>query len=91
MSTAAKIDVTAAPDPLLPVPARVLSRRRETGDTWTLEMEVLDGRRAWQFAPGQFNMLYAFGVGESAISLSGDPARGDRLVHTVRAAGLGCA
>ena len=75
-------------DPLLPSPARVLRRQRETADTWTLEMEVLDGAsRSWGFAPGQFNMLYAFGAGESAISLSGDPARSDRLVHTVRAVG----
>ena len=27
-----------------------------------------------RFAPGQFNMLYAFGVGEVPISISGDPA-----------------
>ena len=26
------------------------------------------------FAPGQFTMLYAFGVGEVPISISGDPA-----------------
>ena len=32
-------------------------------------------------------MLYAFGVGEAAISISGDPGRPDRLVHTVRAVG----
>ena len=39
------------------------------------------------FAPGQFNMLYAFGVGEVAISISGDPARPDVLTHTVRDVG----
>jgi len=39
------------------------------------------------FAPGQFNMLYVFGTGESAISISGDPANTERLVHTVRAVG----
>ena len=32
-------------------------------------------------------MLYGFGVGEVPISISGDPARRDRLVHTVRAVG----
>jgi NAD(P)H-flavin reductase len=37
--------------------------------------------------PGQFNMLYPFGIGEAAISLSGDTADGSRLVHTVRAVG----
>lgn len=74
-------------DPSVPVTARVRSRRRETPDTWTLEIEPEDAGRAWDFMPGQFNMLYVFGVGESAISLSGDPARSDRLCHTVRAVG----
>ena len=41
---------------------------------------------AGAFAPGQFNMLYAFGVGEVAISMSGDRAH-DAFVHTVRDVG----
>ena len=32
-------------------------------------------------------MLSAFGVGEAAISISGDPDAPGRLVHTVRAVG----
>jgi NAD(P)H-flavin reductase len=32
-------------------------------------------------------MLYAFGAGEIPISMSGDPARRDALVHTIRAVG----
>jgi NAD(P)H-flavin reductase len=32
-------------------------------------------------------MLYVFGVGEVPISVSGDPGRMDRLVHTTRAVG----
>jgi NAD(P)H-flavin reductase len=32
-------------------------------------------------------MLYAFGAGEAAVSISGDPAAPGRLVHTVRAVG----
>jgi NAD(P)H-flavin reductase len=43
-----------------------------------------DGYRA---APGQFNMLYLPGVGESAISLSGDCAAEGSWRHTVRVAG----
>ncbi len=42
---------------------------------------------AFSFAAGQFNMLYAFGLGEVAISLSGDPGNVNRIVHTVRAVG----
>jgi len=37
--------------------------------------------------PGQFNMLYVFGVGEAPVSMSGNPADETVLVHTVRAAG----
>lgn len=42
---------------------------------------------ACHFVPGQFNMLYLPGVGEAAISMSGDPAHVDRWTHTVRVAG----
>jgi NAD(P)H-flavin reductase len=41
----------------------------------------------FRFAPGQFNMLYVHGVGEVAISISGDPAEPAQLVHTVRSVG----
>ena len=68
-----------------PVPYRVVERSRETADTWTLELEP-QAERLPEFAPGQFSMLYAFGVGESPISLSALGADG-RLVHTVRAVG----
>jgi NAD(P)H-flavin reductase/ActR/RegA family two-component response regulator len=75
----------AAAGPMAPVPCRVLGRWQETYDTVTL---ALDPPTGWSgFRPGQFNMLYAFGAGESAISLSGDPADSGRLLHTVRRVG----
>ena len=77
----------AVAGPMTPEAFRVVGRREETSDTWTLELEPADGA-ARSFAPGQFNMLYAFGQGESAISISGDPTRPGPLVHTVRAVGL---
>lgn len=77
----------ATHDPMVPVMARVRRRHRETADTWSLEIEPVGDDRRWDFSPGQFNMLDVLGVGESAISLSGDPARARRLVHTVRAVG----
>ncbi|MCS6903682.1 MAG: FAD/NAD(P)-binding protein, partial [Candidatus Bipolaricaulota bacterium] len=46
-----------------------------------------EGSGVRAFAPGQFNMLYLFGVGEVPISISGDPAQPEVLVHTVRAVG----
>jgi NAD(P)H-flavin reductase len=69
----------------LPEPVRVAATRRETEDTWTLELEP--GTDGFAFEPGQFTMLYAFGVGEVPISISGDPTDPGRLVHTVRAVG----
>jgi NAD(P)H-flavin reductase len=77
----------ALASPFLPMPYRIRSRRRETVDTWTLRLEPAAGGAALRFAPGQFTMVYAFGAGEVPISISGDPARPDRLVHTIRVAG----
>jgi NAD(P)H-flavin reductase len=51
--------------------------------TYTLERPT----PSFAFQPGQFNMLYLPGVGESAISLSSDPEETIPLQHTVRAAG----
>jgi NAD(P)H-flavin reductase len=65
------------------------SIRQETIDTWTLEIEPLHGDRCPAFKPGQFNMLYVFGVGEMAISISGDPSWRGTITHTVRAVGTG--
>jgi NAD(P)H-flavin reductase len=61
--------------------------RRETGDTFTLTLAAPGGLEPRSFAPGQFNMLYVFGVGEVPISVSGDPGRPELLVHTIRAVG----
>jgi NAD(P)H-flavin reductase len=66
---------------------RVERARREVGDVFTLEMSPAEGRGSFRFAPGQFNMLYVFGTGEVPISISGDPARPDKLVHTIRSVG----
>lgn len=75
------------PAGLAPVPYRVVTRRRETGDTCTLELEPAGGERLADFAPGQFAMLYAFGAGEAPISISGYDAPSGRLIHTIRAVG----
>jgi NAD(P)H-flavin reductase len=72
-------------DPFVPQIYRVDRVSRELADTVTLDLTPLSGSRP-PFAPGQFNMLYAFGVGEVAISMSGDRAH-DAFVHTVRDVG----
>ncbi|MGV9713368.1 FAD/NAD(P)-binding protein [Gordonia sp. NPDC003424] len=72
---------------MVPTPYRVDERTIETADTATLTLEPV-GRRLPTFRPGQFMMLYAFGVGEIAVSCSGDPhAPGGRMTHTVRGVG----
>jgi NAD(P)H-flavin reductase len=81
------IALTESAGPMLPKPYRIERVRRETHDIFTLELEPVNGAPVPRFAPGQFNMLYVFGTGESAISISGDPADTDILVHTVRAVG----
>jgi anaerobic sulfite reductase subunit B len=75
------------PGPMVPVPYRLLAKRQETADTWTLELQPHRGERL-AFEPGQFTMLSAFGSGEVPISISGDPGWEGPLVHTVRAVGL---
>ncbi len=78
-----------ARDPMLPRIARVREVRADVPEVFTLEVELEEADRAGlaPFTPGQFNMLTVFGVGEVAISFSGDPAEQRRLVHTIRAVG----
>jgi NAD(P)H-flavin reductase len=70
-------------------PARITARRTETEGIYTFSMRLVDKemRRAFRFKAGQFNMLYAFGVGEVAISIVSDPADPETLEHTIRIAG----
>ncbi len=71
---------------LVPRPFEVVGTRRELDDVVTLELAPLDGQ-ALTFLPGQFTMLYLPGIGEIPISISGDPARPERLVQTIRSVG----
>jgi NAD(P)H-flavin reductase len=73
-------------DPMFPQPFLVRRVRRETPDTFTVEIEPANAGKILKFAPGQFNMLYVFGIGEIAISICADP-RGKLLMHTTRVVG----
>ena len=73
---------------MLPARYRVTRTRRENADVVTLEMRPADGGEVPAFAPGQFNMLYAFGTGEIPISMSGDPANRRGYVHSIRRVGM---
>ncbi|CAM4084993.1 Anaerobic sulfite reductase subunit B [Mycobacterium basiliense] len=72
---------------MAPVPYRVRSRIVESPDSATLCLTPV-GAAVRAPEPGEFMMLYAFGVGEAAISISGDPTVTDgSITHTVRAVG----
>jgi NAD(P)H-flavin reductase len=88
MATTEPVPATvSASDPMRPEPFVVRHVTKETGDTFSLTLAPVAGAKFRPFAPGQFNMLYVFGVGEVPISISGDPARPEVLVHTIRAVG----
>jgi NAD(P)H-flavin reductase len=73
---------------MVPSVVRVRSFRRETHDTFTLSLDgPTNPGKPYSFLPGQFNMLYGFGLGEVPISMSGDPASAEPILHTIRAIG----
>ena len=53
----------------LPQAMTIARTWEETADTFSFELDATDV--GFDFAPGQFNMLYAFGAGEVPISISG--------------------
>ncbi len=78
---------TRVVEPMTPFGGVVRRVQRETADTYTLQIEFEQGEPEFRYEPGQFNMLYVFGVGEVPISISGDSDQGHVLVHTVRDVG----
>jgi NAD(P)H-flavin reductase len=73
------------PDPMTPEPHRVVGIVNETPDVVTLTVEPVAEELA-AIRPGQFVMVWAFGVGEIPVSVSG-VADGGRVALTVRAVG----
>jgi NAD(P)H-flavin reductase len=71
----------------VPAPFEILSKRKDTTDTFTFELRPRSGEPL-VFLPGQCVMLSRGGSGEVPISISGDPDVPERLVHTVRSLGL---
>ena len=80
---------TTSPHPWVPNAATIQNIQHELSDTSTYELKFTDPDVAetFRFSPGQFNMLYLPGFGESAISISSDAERTETLSHTVRVAG----
>jgi len=87
MTDHATRDAAPQSSAMVPVPYRVGSRVEENRDCATLCLEPL-GEALRTPQPGQFMMLYALGVGEVAISVSGYPtATDDTIMFTIRAVG----
>lgn len=73
-------------DTWCPTPLLVRRIVRETTDVFSFTLaDPLGVLRS--FRPGQFNMLYAFGVGEVPISVSSVSPRRTSVVHTIREVG----
>ncbi len=65
----------------------VMHVNRENHDTVTLTLAPMPGSSLPTIAPGQFSMLYAFGVGEVPISFCSIDKDQASLHHTIRAVG----
>ena len=74
-------------DPMVPRIVRVESRTRDLPGTVTLSLQSVDDTPLPRYRPGQFTMMYVFGVGEIPVSISGDATDPKRLVQTVRSVG----
>jgi NAD(P)H-flavin reductase len=76
-------------DAAAPHAATVVVRTQESPTIFTLRLRLDDpaAQAAYRFAPGQFNMVYLYGVGEVPISIMSDPEERDGIGHTVRVQG----
>ena len=77
-------DVT---DPMMVKPVLIRRIIWENDDTFTLTLDMSGGTEPFKFLPGQFNMVYVYGIGEAAISISSDPSRAGSLDHTIHRVG----
>ena len=85
MSLTVETAPAALRSPMRPALHRVASRVNETEPTVTIELEPLESALP-PGTPGQFNMLWAWGMGEVPVSSSALSTTG-RLVHTIRDVG----
>lgn len=87
VSGAKQLAGAVAPNEMMPTLYRISRTVKDTHDTFTIYMAPADGSAPFSYRPGQFNMLYAFGVGEVPISICGDPAQHNEMIHTLREVG----
>ena len=72
-----------------PYEAEIVERIEETPSIYTLRLRFTDPsvHANFSFTPGQFNMLYLYGVGEVPVSIVSDPENEHMYDHTIRAVG----
>ena len=76
-------------NPYLPAEAEIVERIQESPTIFTLRLRFTDPElhNTYSFEPGQFNMVYLYGVGEVPISIVSDPEDEHLYDHTIRIVG----
>lgn len=76
-------------NPFVPHPAEIIEKRHEAKNIFTYRLRFCEPelRNNYRFQAGQFNMVYAFGAGDAAISIASDPREPEILDHTIRVVG----
>lgn len=75
-------------DPMMPQLVRINKLVWETEHVYTIYLTPNDEMESgFIFKPGQFNMLYVYGMGEAAISISSSPYKSKTLIHTIHKVG----
>lgn len=77
-----------AADPMMPQLVKISKLVWETEHVYTIYLSPNENMNGgFKFQPGQFNMLYMFGTGEAAISISSSPFKHNTLIHTIHKVG----
>ena len=75
-------------DPMMPQVVRINKLVWETEHVYTIYLSPNDEmENGFRFKPGQYNMIYVFGAGEAAISISSSPFKPRTLIHTIHKVG----
>jgi NAD(P)H-flavin reductase len=72
-----------------PYTAEIVERLQESSDIFTIKIRFTEPevQKKYTFDPGQFNMLYLYGIGEIPISIVSDPREPEIITHTIRVVG----
>jgi NAD(P)H-flavin reductase len=87
MRDPASVEPSPVQDPMITHPVLIRRVIWENDDTFTLTLDLTETMPGFTFLPGQFNMVYVYGMGEAAVSISSDPTRTATLDHTIHRVG----